>query len=217
MTWIFAAVILTISILHLYVILKRSPSGRTDNDLKEFQIQAEALMTEFNRIAARNISILDERLEELDHKIRISQKMDHVLKERLEEMYKTTFFKSISEPNNLDEIKEASKQQSKTSKQTKRSLKTSSTEKTLPIETDLVESILPELPPRQEVQQEILFEGIPVEKLKKTSYRGVTAQIKYKALLNYISEKKSKEELLELGFSINEINLAVLTNLKQDS
>ena len=82
---------LALSSLNLYLFFKKSVQKPFAKESEEFRIYTETLITEFNRIATRNISLLDERLEELDHKIRLSQKVDLLLKDRFEEAHKIEY------------------------------------------------------------------------------------------------------------------------------
>ena len=56
----------------------------------------------------------------------------------------------------------------------------------------------------------LLFEGIEVEKIKKHHKSKMSTQKKQELLMRYIEESRSKEELLDLGFSPTEINLAFI-------
>ena len=55
-----------------------------------------------------------------------------------------------------------------------------------------------------------MFEGIPIEKIKKHRKNSRANLEKEQQLIQYIKHNKSKDELLELGFTSNEINIAML-------
>ncbi len=57
-------------------------------------------------------------------------------------------------------------------------------------------------PEKKEINSDLLFEGVPVAKIKKQEKKPKDM------LLEYIKKDMPKEELLDMGFSINEINIA---------
>lgn len=158
-------------------------------ELEEFRSQTERLIVEFNRVASRNLSMLDDRIEELERKIRLSHKVEAVLKERFEEADKYELLQPFR-------------------------LNTSGDEKTAephPKEAfgynDFFDDEAPEIN-NTEIPE--VFEGISIKSLKNYQVSRTSDADKQKQLIDHIRQHKNKEELLELGFSINEINLALM-------
>ena len=321
---------LALSSLNLYLFFKKSVQKPFAKESEEFRIYTETLITEFNRIATRNISLLDERLEELDHKIRLSQKVDLLLKDRFEEAHKIEYLAPLklnevhtenllnnttqsldentspisenipndttqsldenSEPfsentillekkvvimdtktsdddtlgQNIDSFSAISDtivnnnmlipqdqiiindyslnndedltieeiiQQNLPSEEYSLGTEDDLTieeliQKTTPSLSDDTISPISENPTIPEhlvapddnsakdlVSKEeplLLFEGIEVEKIKKHHKSKMSTQKKQELLMRYIEESRSKEELLDLGFSPTEINLAFI-------
>lgn len=158
-------------------------------ELEEFRSQTERLIVEFNRVASRNLSMLDDRIEELERKIRLSHKVEAVLKERFEEADKYELLQPFR-------------------------LNTSDNEKIAPPHpreafgyNDFFGDEAPEIN-KTEIPE--VFEGISVKSLKNYQVSQTSHIDKQKELIDHIRQQKNKEELLELGFSINEINLALM-------
>lgn len=241
---------LTMSSLNIYFFFKNQSKKSYSQDLEEFRSYTESLITEFNRITTRNVDLLDSRIEELDHKIRLSQKIDLLLKERFEEAHKIEYLKIL----HLDQIYEVTKKnvpaqgdpytspiykgilpnitESSDSLKEKR-------EESLPLESqnmiftdakkdpttdthseksseELHDKLLSqtlEIPLLEESSETDFFEGVSVTKIKK--YKKLSSQKKQELLFQYISEEKNKEELLEQGFTSNEINIALLCFMHQ--
>lgn len=158
-------------------------------ELEEFRSQTERLIVEFNRVASRNLSMLDDRIEELERKIRLSHKVEAVLKERFEEADKY----ELLQPFRLN-----------TSDNKK-------TEEPHPREAfaynDFFEDEALEI---NNTRIPEVFEGISVKSLKNYQASQISHIDKQEQLIDHIRQHKNKEELLELGFSINEINLALM-------
>lgn len=258
MAWL-VVLCLVISTLNLYFFFKKSMQKSFEQELNEFRTYTETLITEFNRVTTRNVSLLDERIDELDHKIRLSQKVDLLLKERFEEAHKIEFLKPLK-LNELDKEKQEISEQNTVTTQKEQLLKTpysiekieiseeqqkeNNTEKnrektprkTIQKLIDIISfteekiEILEEQQEKQQkekivkkeensknnhiqktinIEEPLLFEGLPIEKIKKHQSRLNTHK-KQKLLLQYLQENKTKEELLNLGFNSNEINIAIL-------
>ncbi|MGL4563285.1 MAG: hypothetical protein ACRCVW_05465 [Brevinema sp.] len=197
-----------ISLINLYFLVKQRKQKPYDHEIKEFQKQTETIMVEFNRITIRNISMLDEKLEELDHKIRLAQKIDIVLKERLEEVNQISYLSSLNlnklEEKNSDSIDH--KNENKKMRIKKKKLSESKNPNEIELKednknnTDIV------------IKNNELFEGIPIEKIKKqTPIHLLPTHKKHALLIQYLNEKKTKEELIGIGFSNNEINIATMS------
>ncbi|MGL4676218.1 MAG: hypothetical protein ACRCWI_00945 [Brevinema sp.] len=185
-----------LSTINFYFLFKNIARKPFQQDLTEFQSYTERMIVEFNRITTRNIELLDSRIEELNRNIRLSQKVDLLLKERFEEAQKIEYLKVL----NLDKVYE----EQNTIKHPKIDI----------LIEDSIESsentsqdydLLEQLEPPKEIEDS-LFEGIPITKIKK-HHKNLTRK-KRDLLKEGIKDNKSKEELLDLGFTINEINLA---------
>ncbi|MGL4394380.1 MAG: hypothetical protein ACRCS8_04060 [Brevinema sp.] len=221
----------TISIINLYFLLKQRRTKPFDQDVSAFKIETEKVMVEFNRITTRNISILDDKIEELDHKIRIAQKIDSTLKERLEEFDKINYLKDAPE-----EAEQKQKRQKKKTLLAEISEQIAKKEHSLVVDTEAVEDVFERSvspkdqiviveekvleasvedviiasepdPAKEDSADSVLFEGVPVQKIKKHQ----STQKQHETLLQYLKEEKTREELLSLGFSNNEINLATMS------
>ncbi|MGL4560942.1 MAG: hypothetical protein ACRCV0_01465 [Brevinema sp.] len=201
-----------ISLINLYFLVKQRKQKPYNHEIKEFQTQTESIMVEFNRITIRNISMLDEKLEELDHKIRLAQKIDIVLKERLEEMNQISYFSSLN-LNKLEEKNSDSLDHKNAHKKTKIK-KNKLSESKNPDEIEVKEEIKKDNKNNSDImiKNNELFEGIPIEKIKKqTPIHLLPTHKKHALLIQYLNEKKTKEELIEIGFSNNEINIATMS------
>ncbi|MGL4388869.1 MAG: hypothetical protein ACRCTJ_05705 [Brevinema sp.] len=225
----------TISIINLYFWIKQRQNKPFSHEITAFKSETQTVMVEFNRITTRNISLLDEKLEELDHKIRISQKIDALLKERIEEFDKISHWKEIEtrpiiqtliDENHSAILKEPKKskkkilvsdisqqiahEQTNQIQATKEHLtKNKSTIKDL---QKIINKVNTSLSTNHNIIKSVtvestLFEGVPIQKIKKHQ----STHKKHELLLQHLQENKSKEELLALGFSNNEINLAKMS------
>jgi len=197
---------LVLSVLNFYFISKKKIDH--EQDLKKFQSHTESIMVEFNRITTRNISLLDDKIEELNHKIRLGQKVDLLLKERFEEAHQIDYLSVLQ----LDKI------DNKPISNDFNPKKEDTIKQCDPIKELIIDSIK-DLNQQDNITlstDKELFDNIPINKLKKYQSSQIQNQKKY-SLLHHISKNKSKEELLELGFSLNEINLSLLSsNSKQN-
>ncbi|MGL5956612.1 MAG: hypothetical protein ACRC0X_08480 [Brevinema sp.] len=202
MEW-FAVFSIFLSTINFYFLFKNISRKPFHQDLAEFQSYTERMIVEFNRITTRNVELLDSRIEELNRKIRLSQKVDLLLKERFEEAQKIEYLKVLQ----LDKVHEeysVSENDQILIEDLENSNNNNSPLEQLESPNNSEDSL-----------ENSLFEGIPVAKIKK--HHHTTVQKKQELLKDSIKENKSKEELLELGFTINEINLAQIcyTNEKE--
>lgn len=185
----FAGVSFCMSFLALVWAYKIKTKKPYQAELEEFRSQTERLIVEFNRVASRNLSMLDDRIEELERKIRLSHKVEAVLKERFEEADKYELLQPFR-LNTPDHEK---------------------TDAPHPKEAfgynDFFGDEAPEIN-KTEIPE--VFEGISIKSLKNYQARQTPHSNKQKQLIDHIRQHKNKEELLELGFSINEINLALM-------
>ena len=237
MEWL-VVLCLILSTINFYFLIKNMTKKSFDSELIEFRTYTETLITEFNRITTRNVDLLDSRIEDLNHKIRLSQKVDLLLKERFEEASKIEYLK----PLQMEQV--YSSQNSESSPIEAQAIdytvaddltiehiisnNISTTEENLEINSynsDILTEISEEIPTEilSEISEEensieasieyspnLLFEGIPVEKIKKHKKNSRINLKKEQLLIQYIKQNKNKEELLELGFTSNEINIAML-------
>ncbi len=193
-----------LSAINFYFLVKILSEKPYQKDIQDFQTQTERLMVEFNRITTRNIDLLDSRIEELNHKIRQSQKTEALLKELFEEAQKIEHLSSIkpslvstnTTDNTIDTIDD------------KFSLVSANTS------NDNIADNIVEVEKSENQRSwadgqlsDSLFEGVSVNKIKKHRKKVKNSQ---ELLKKYIQENKTKEELLEMGYNINEINLVSL-------
>ena len=256
MEWL-VVLCLILSTINFYFLIKNMTKKSFDSELIEFRTYTETLITEFNRITTRNVDLLDSRIEELNHKIRLSQKVDLLLKERFEEASKIEYLKPlqmeqvysspITESSPLDQQETElahSIDHTITDDLTIEYIILGNLQDTIPtaeetpdidaynleILTEISEDILSEISeedyivddivietpvesPKEsslEYSPNLLFEGIPVEKIKKYKKNSRVNLEKENQLIQYIKQNKNKDELLELGFTSNEINIAML-------
>ncbi|SFB69081.1 hypothetical protein SAMN02745150_00239 [Brevinema andersonii] len=185
----FAGASFCMSFLALVWAYKTKTEKTHQTELEEFRSQTERLIVEFNRVASRNLSMLDDRIEELERKIRLSHKVEAVLKERFEEADKYKLLQPLR-------------------------LNASSDEETPPHHPKEAfgynDFFADEAPEINNTEISEVFEGISVRSLKNYQAGRNSDTDKQKQLIGYIRQHKNKEELLELGFSINEINLALM-------
>ncbi len=226
---VFSVLLSTINFYFLVKLLSNKPSHQ--KELDDFQSHVERLMVEFNRITTRNIELLDSRIEELDHKIRLSQKTESHLKELFEDAQKRDFlpmgFLSETTENISTDISTIEDQNTINTTENREFLIDNpipSFSEILSIESKNHKTSKPEIAdtieesptietenPKKTIsdQSDTLFEGVPIKKIKKHSKKNTQQQ-----LMDHIQQNKSKDELLELGFNINEINLAMLCSEK---
>ena len=247
MEWL-VVLCLILSTINFYFLITNMTKKSFDSELIEFRTYTETLITEFNRITTRNVDLLDSRIEDLNHKIRLSQKVDLLLKERFEEASKIEYLKPLqmeqvysspmtdSSPIDQQEIELAhSIDHTITDDLTIEHIILDNLQNTIPtaeedpdidleILTELSEDILSEIseedyivddivietPVESEYSPNLLFEGIPIEKIKKHKKNSRVNIEKENQLIQYIKQNKNKDELLELGFTSNEINIAML-------
>lgn len=223
---------LMLSTINLYFLIKNMGKKSFDSELIEFRTYTETLITEFNRITTRNVELLDSRIEELNHKVRLSQKVDLLLKERFEEASKIEYLKplqmeqvyfsqtTVSSP--FDQQRDTEQAQSIdqiiTDDLTIEDIILDNIQHIIPISEEdySVDNIVIETPVEAPIEYapNLLFEGIPIEKIKKHKKNSrVNSRVnveKENQLIQYIKQNKNKDELLELGFTSNEINIAML-------
>ena len=254
MEWL-VVLCLILSTINFYFLIKNMTKKSFDSELIEFRTYTETLITEFNRITTRNVDLLDSRIEDLNHKIRLSQKIDLLLKERFEEASKIEYLKPLqmeqvysspiteSSPIDQQEIKLAhSVDHTITDDLTIEHIILDHLQDTIPTaeetldidsynleiltetllelsedilseiseEDYIVDDIIIETPKESENSSDLLFEGIPIEKIKKHKKNSRVTIEKENQLIQYIKQNKNKDELLELGFTSNEINIAML-------
>ncbi|MGL5254094.1 MAG: hypothetical protein ACRC9L_03665 [Brevinema sp.] len=192
---------LFISIIALAVVLRERTRKPFESDLIEFRAETERLIAEFNRVSERNISMMDDRLEALERQIRIARKLEEELLLR-EEKDKVTSILPV-------ELKKPErKKKSKKTVEPEAQAEISSEplpEKSLkvaPEELQPVDAAL-EIPP--------LFDGFPVQRLRSYGEKRANTIKSHEQLLLFLKENKTKEELIDMGFSSNEINLAILS------
>lgn len=185
----FAGASFCMSFLAMVWAYKTKTKKTHQTELEEFRSQTERLIVEFNRVASRNLSMLDDRIEELERKIRLSHKVEAVLKERFEEADKYELLQPFR-------------------------LNAASDEKTNPPHPKEAfgynDFFADEVPEINNTEIPEVFDGISVRSLKNYQASRTSDTDKQKQLIDHIRQHKNKEELLELGFSINEINLALM-------
>ena len=242
---------LILSTINFYFLMKNMTKKSFDSELTEFRTYTETLITEFNRITTRNVELLDSRIEALDHKIRLSQKVDLLLKERFEEASKIEYLKPLQmeqvyssqvvpQTSPLEPEQSHSIDHTITDDLTIENIVLDNLQDTIPtaeetpdidtynleILTEISKDILSEISEEDyivddivietpvestfEYSSNLLFEGIPVEKIKKHKKNSRVNLEKENLLIQYIKQNKNKDELLELGFTSNEINIAML-------
>ena len=240
---------LILSTINFYFLMKNMTKKSFDSELTEFRTYTETLITEFNRITTRNVELLDSRIEALDHKIRLSQKVDLLLKERFEEASKIEYLKPLQmeqvyssqvvpQTSPLEPEQSHSIDHTITDDLTIENIVLDNLQDTIPTaeetpdidtynleilteiskdilseiseEDYIVDDIVIETPVESEYSPNLLFEGIPIEKIKKHKKNSRVNIEKENQLIQYIKQNKNKDELLELGFTSNEINIAML-------
>ena len=256
MEWL-VVLCLILSTINFYFLMKNMTKKSFDSELTEFRTYTETLITEFNRITTRNVELLDSRIEALDHKIRLSQKVDLLLKERFEEASKIEYLKALqmeqvyssqvpqnSPPEQQDKVEQIqSIDHMITDDLTIENIVLNNLQDFIPtseenpeidssnldilaeiskeiltelsegsFEENYAEDIIIDAPIEAPVKysSNLLFEGIPVEKIKKHKKNSRVRVEKENLLIQYIKQNKNKDELLELGFTSNEINIAML-------
>ena len=249
MEWL-VVLCLILSTINFYFLIKNLSKKSFDSDLIEFRTYTETLITEFNRITTRNVELLDSRIEDLNHKIRLSQKIDLLLKERFEEAAKIEYLKPLqmeqiyssqtaknpppAQQNEIDHIITDdltiedvildNLQYTIPTSEENPEIDDYNNTHNLDILTEILSEIseedsidivieTPEEIPKKspsEYSSNLLFEGIPVEKIKKHKKNSRVNLEKENQLIQYIKQNKNKDELLELGFTSNEINIAML-------
>ena len=250
MEWL-VVLCLILSTINFYFLMKNMTKKSFDSELTEFRTYTETLITEFNRITTRNVELLDSRIEALDHKIRLSQKVDLLLKERFEEASKIEYLKPLQmeqvyssqvvpQTSPLEPEQSHSIDHTITDDLTIENIVLDNLQDTIPtaeetpdidtynleILTEISKDILSEISEEDyivddivietpvestfEYSSNLLFEGIPVEKIKKHKKNSRVNLEKENLLIQYIKQNKNKDELLELGFTSNEINIAML-------
>lgn len=211
------------STLNFYFLFKKLSQKPFQQELEEFRSYSERIIVEFNRITTRNVELLDSRIAELDHKIRLSQKIDKHLSERFEEASKLEYLSNFIDSQKTTSIKEEEHPiNNNTPIQDINNVETIDDSLGIDItvgddiemleerQNDIVEDFS-ELNKRvvESSSESGLFEGIPIQKIKKHQ-KKTSLKNKQELLKSHIEQNKTKEELLALGFNNNEINLAML-------
>lgn len=169
---------IALSAFTLVIVLKERSRRFYAAELEEFRAETERLIAEFNRVAERNISILDDRIIALERETRHARKAENCLKEQCE-----TY--SLLQDEKTDEAEAES----------------------LPHPS---EAFAYGGPPDKEISTPQLFDGISVNRIKTYAKHRNQPKQKHELLIQYLKESKNKEELLEMGFSATEINLALM-------
>lgn len=241
MEWL-VVLCLILSTINFYFLTQNMIKKSFDSELQEFRSYTESLITEFNRITTRNVELLDSRIEDLNHKIRLSQKIDHLLKERFEEANKIEYLKplqmdkvhslqtlssdpvdthkkilsidhTITDDMTIEHIILDNIQQNISTPIDEESTNSTNNDQEISTEPTINPIALEPSNPDEistNFATNLLFEGIPIEKIKKHRKNSRANLEKEQQLIQYIKHNKSKDELLELGFTSNEINIAML-------
>ncbi|MGL5721115.1 MAG: hypothetical protein ACRCY4_01755 [Brevinema sp.] len=189
---------LFISIVTLVIVLKERTRRPFEADLADFRAETERLIAEFNRVAERNISMMDDRIEALERQTRIARKIEDDLSVQLEQHKLAGILPTdLEKPSRKKKPKEeVLMEQSPVVEPLEEIAATSP-------QTEPPEPSAPETPP--------LFDGFPVQRLRSYGEKRTSAVKSHEQLLQYLKENKTKDELIDMGFSSNEINLAILS------
>lgn len=183
---------LLISASSLIIILKERSRRPYAADLEEFRLETERLIAEFNRVAERDTGILDDRLSLLQQEIRSARNTESALRQLIEEtrrdniLAKGSFLDSEDGDSDADEIDST------------------------PHPKEAFGYAKESPPAPEEPFQNALFDGFSVERIKSYAKHRNSPKKKHELLLQHLKENKNRDELLEMGFSPNEINLALL-------
>ncbi|MGL5721164.1 MAG: hypothetical protein ACRCY4_02020, partial [Brevinema sp.] len=179
------------------IVLKERTRRPFETDLSEFRAETERLIAEFNRVTERNLSMMDDRLEALERQTRSARKAEEDLIE-LQEQHKAL---GIIPREELSKPKKAKMQPKE--EESREISPTPPIQEKSPEENNPPMEASPETPP--------LFDGFPVQRLRSYGERRNSQVRSHEQLLQYLRENKSKDELIDMGFSSNEINLAILS------
>ncbi len=186
-----------LSAFNFWFLFKKMSERPFEKNIEEFNRTTESIMVEFNRVAARNIEMLDYRLEELDKKIRLSQKTEARLETLLEEIAK--------------------------SKVLSQKIKKSAEKAKTPPQDDIIQ-ILPPLtksagstPDDNKAKTKKPAKSKEKEKNKdKKDKKEEGLLFRQDILSEHIKKGLSKDELLDMGFASSEINLAALFDKEEE-
>jgi len=209
MTLIFSLIILGLS-LYLFIVTHRKLENIKDEATDEVRQEMQALISEFNRTAVRNIEILEDKMNELQKILdKSDRKMIH-LDNRIARAAKPIVIEKIvrEETPPQKPKKNSTPQKSRTNPSRKKAPK-STKEKDIPVSkkkpTQPVQKVKPS-PTTSKIQKTISEKPTQTNTSSKESVSPQTLS-RSELLKQLISDGTPLEELLAKGFHENEINL----------
>ncbi len=188
MALVFSLIVLGLS-LYLFVMTSLKLSGIKDQAVTDVQKEMQALLSEFNRTAVRNIEILEDKINELQ---KVMEKADHrilQLDSRIARSEKPIVIEKIVHQKAAPE-----KPKKKTTRKPKATPKPAT-------KTSASQAKVAQTPPSSEKKSLSPSKiKLPSPEPKKQESRGDT-------LKRLITEDTPLKKLLSMGFHENEINL----------
>jgi len=178
MGYIFISLMVFGAALFLYLRTNAKINSINEGGLTEdMKREMDSLITEFNRTAARNIELLEDRIQQMEQKIQKADKRLLRLDEMIERAKRPIVVEKIVEKKVTVKPKPERKKQLQRTK-------------------------APEIPiSSTEIKPSVVREKAPIVENDKV------ALTRTERLKKLIREGKSREELMEMGFLENEINL----------
>ncbi|GEM_PF-1281873 len=159
--------------------------------IEDSKKELESLITEFNGAAARNIELLETRIAELQELLKKANTKMITMDERIERMNKPIVIEKIVEKRSVQPSSAFHKEKKKLIHAE-------------PEASDIPAAAEKKHPEAEKMPEEIIPAEIKPEKPFVTPLNEMTRseQIKY-----YLKTGKSKEDLVNMGFMENEVNL----------